>query len=98
RPSPPPCPYTTLFRSSGGFLSGWSTTRLHTEQCHRRGVGLLARFFDWVICPAPRLPSASSPHPPPAKAARSPDRSFRPTAGTERSEEHTSELQSREKL
>src|SRR5690606_40192287 len=82
RPSATLFPYTTLFRSAGPSR-GWARPRATDARDRRHAAGRV--HSDPRATPQPRQSSRR-----PGRARRGPQR--------ERSEEHTSELQSREKL
>src|SRR3712207_7014829 len=88
-PRSPPFPYTTLFRSGGG-------APLSVVSAGRDGSGACARADG-------QPPSRSGPASAPAPGGHSLQASTSsnaatPTRGPQRSEEHTSELQSRQYL
>src|SRR5690606_41839614 len=86
-------PYTTLFRSCGQVtehvFEGVGRARRHAH-----GVSGLARALRPPLAPSPSAPPR---HPLPTRPARTPG-VLQTGRDRARSEEHTSELQSREKL
>src|SRR5690606_42070584 len=92
------CPYTTLFRSPHGRAWAVAVRKSWLPLPRSSGAAWPTLFYLLVVLPARRPVAAARPVRAPARRLRAlPARRGMPCAAG-RSEEHTSELQSRENL